>query len=87
MISVPATGAGRIHAAHVDAMRKQKSCGHQSAALWVWMDWTAAFLVDIHRDLQRPPAARYDIDHAAWLARGQAMQDALLTLLARGYSN
>jgi len=87
MISVPATGAGRIHAAHVDAMRKQKSCGHQSAALWVWMDWTAAFLVDLHRDLQRPPAARYTIDHAAWLGRGQAMQDALLTLLSRGYGN
>jgi len=58
-----------------------------SAALWVWMDWTAAFLVDIHRDLQRPLDARYDIDHAAWLRRGQAMQDALLALLARGYSN
>ncbi len=87
MISVPATGAGRIHAAHIVAMRTQKSCDYQNAALWVWMDWVCAFLVDIHRDLQRPPAARYTIDHAAWLARGQAMQDALLSLLARGYSN
>ena len=87
MISVPSTAAGRSHAAYVEVMRGRKCCGYQSAALWVWMDWTAAFLVDLHRDLQRPPAARYTIDHAAWLARGQAMQDALLTLLARGYSN
>ncbi len=87
MISVPATGAGRIHAALIAAMRKQKSCGHQSAALWVWMDWVCAFLVDLHRDLQRPLDARYDIDHGDWMARGLAMQDALLTLLSRTYSN
>ena len=81
MISVPSNIAGIRHQMRIRDMAKDKGCSYQVAALWVWMDWTAAAEMDIARDLTRPQWARYEIDHPAWRERVQRVQASILALL------
>ena len=64
----------------IKRIQAERGCTYRQAWCWAQLDAIARLKCVLERDRQDPVPA-YDIDHAAWIARGARAAEAVLNVL------